>query len=174
LLILDLDESLVYGSETPLDRDADFQVGPYHVYRRPYLDDFLSNAFEWFEVAVWSSASGAYVRGVVEHVFQDRPSLKFVWPRDRCTQCLDPELLDYYWLKNLKKVKRLGYALERVLMVDDSPEKLQRQYGNHLQVRPFLGSTDDSELRDVLPFLETLRTAANLRTVEKRFWRRGR
>jgi RNA polymerase II subunit A small phosphatase-like protein len=104
---------------------------------------------------------------------RDRPQLKFVWSRDRCTQCLDSELLDYYWLKDLKKVKRLGYPLERVLMIDDSSEKLQRQYGNHLRVRPFVGGTDDTELRDVLPFLETLRASENLRAVEKRFWRRG-
>src|SRR5262245_3605866 len=106
LLILDLDETLVFGAEAPLDRNADFEVGPYFVYKRPFLDMFLEKAFEWFEVAVWSSASDSYVQGVVNHILAGR-QLRFVWSRARCTQCLDPEHLDHFWLKNLKKVKRL-------------------------------------------------------------------
>ena len=40
LLILDLDETLVYSIEEPLGRDHDFTVGPYAVYRRPHLAEF--------------------------------------------------------------------------------------------------------------------------------------
>ena len=68
-------------------------------------------------------------------------------------------------------VKRLGYRLERVLMIDDTSRKLERHYGNHLRLRPFLGQDDDTELRDVLPFLNILRKAPNLRVIEKRNWR---
>jgi RNA polymerase II subunit A small phosphatase-like protein len=172
LLILDLDETLVHGAETPLERKPDFLIGLYSVYRRPFLGEFLAQVYEWFRVAVWSSATRPYVQGVVEEVFAGPRELVFVWSRERCTQCLDPEFQEYYWVKNLKKVKRLGHALERVLVVDDSARKLERQYGNHLRVRPFFGEPSDTELRDVLPFLNRLRDVDNLRTVEKRFWRR--
>ena len=71
LLILDLDETLVYAAEAPLGRPPDFAVGPYAVYRRPHLDPFLARAFEWFEVAVWSVGTAPYVEGVVERT-EDR------------------------------------------------------------------------------------------------------
>jgi RNA polymerase II subunit A small phosphatase-like protein len=35
LLVLDLDETLIYANECPLDRPADFEVAPYFVYLRP-------------------------------------------------------------------------------------------------------------------------------------------
>jgi RNA polymerase II subunit A small phosphatase-like protein len=126
LVILDLDETLVYGAEHPLDRPCDFNVGPYFVYKRPFLAEFLVAVLEWFEAAVWSSAASTYVEGIVSAVFPDRRSLRFVWSRERCTLRFHPEKLDHYWVKNLKKVKRLGVALERVLVIDDSPKNSRR------------------------------------------------
>lgn len=173
LLILDLDETLVFATEEALSRPGDFLVGRYTVYRRPYLLAFLETVSEWYDLAVWSSGSPTYVAEIVERVFPSRESLHFVWASDRCTVRLHPELRDYYWVKDLKKVKRAGHRLERVLMLDDTPSKLERQYGNLLPVRPFTGDPDDTELRDVLPFLERLRDEENLRRIEKRFWRSG-
>jgi RNA polymerase II subunit A small phosphatase-like protein len=171
LLVLDVDETLVYGTEAPLERAADFHVGPFHLYRRPFLPEFITAVSAWFDLAVWSSASRDYVAGVVENVFGSPHGLRFVWSCERCTRRYDPELQDTYWLKNLSKLRRLGYSLERVVMIDDSPEKLARHYGNHIQVKPFVGDSGDCELRELLPFLDTLRAAENVRRVEKRYWR---
>ena len=41
LLILDVDETLVFATEKELSRKADFIVFDYHVYKRPYLNQFL-------------------------------------------------------------------------------------------------------------------------------------
>jgi RNA polymerase II subunit A small phosphatase-like protein len=174
LLILDVDETLVYADEQPLARAADFVVGPFHVYRRPFLTDFLAAVTGWFDVAVWSSASDAYVQGIVAGVFGPENVLRFVWSCDRCTRRLDPDRNEHYYPKNLDKVRRLGYPLERVLMLDDSPEKLTRHYGNHVRIAPFTGDEADTELRDLLPFLDSLRAAANVRLIEKRHWRQYR
>lgn len=40
-----------------------------------------------------------------------------------------PELQERFYVKDLKKVRRLGYQLERSLVVDDSPEKVRCSYG---------------------------------------------
>jgi RNA polymerase II subunit A small phosphatase-like protein len=52
LLILDLDETLIYATEVPLDRPADFVVYDYHVYCRPGLAEFLQACARHFELAV--------------------------------------------------------------------------------------------------------------------------
>ena len=174
LLILDVDETLVYADEKPLARAAAFRVGPYHVYRRPFLREFIAAVAESFDLAVWSSASGSYVRGVVENVIGLPNELRFVWACGRCTRRYHPETQEHYYAKNLSKLRRLGFQLERVVMVDDSPEKLARHYGNHIRVTPFTGDESDHELRDLLPFLESLRGAENVRRIEKRFWRQYR
>ena len=174
LLILDLDETLVWATETASAKDFDFRVFRYDVIKRPNLDVFLRKAFSWFEVAVWTSSGEGYAQQVVKEVFNDPSSLGFVWTASRCIQRVDAETGEAHALKDLKKVRSRGYALERVLMIDDSPEKLRRQYGNHLRLGPFEGDPNDSELLDVLPFLEWLKDQENFRRVEKRNWRSWR
>lgn len=84
----------------------------------------------------------------------------------------DPETRDRYFVKDLKKVRARGYALEHVLVVDDTPQKHQRNYGNLVAVRPFEGDPADDELVHLGPYLETLAGVDNVRTIEKRGWRR--
>ncbi|MFK7905120.1 MAG: NIF family HAD-type phosphatase [Chitinophagales bacterium] len=69
LLILDLDETLIFATEKPLEREADFNVLHYHVYKRPFLKAFLEEVQHAFQIAVWSSASDDYVEEVVKHIF---------------------------------------------------------------------------------------------------------
>lgn len=106
---------------------------------------------------------------IVKELFPQPPA--FVWASDRCTQVYDPELGECFWVKNLKKIKQKAYPLESVIMVDDSPEKHGRNYGNLVRVRPFVGDMADNELPLLLPYLERLREVENIRTIEKRQWR---
>jgi TFIIF-interacting CTD phosphatase-like protein len=171
LLVLDLDETLLYATETPLSRAADFRVGPYHVYRRPHLDPFLAGCFDRFEVAVWTSSSPLYAWEVVRSVFPFPERLAFVWASDRCTQAFCPETYRHFWRKPLRKLTRRGYARERLIAVDDSPEKWHQSYGNLVRVRPYFGDPADGELPLLLRYLERLADVEDVRAVEKRFWR---
>ena len=56
LLVLDIDETLIFASDRSLSRPADF-VGPYHVYKRPHLDTFLKSCLAWFDVGIWTASS---------------------------------------------------------------------------------------------------------------------
>ena len=174
LLILDLDETLLWATADEPDAPYDFHAFGYYVTKRPHLDIFLENAFSWFDVAVWTSSGEDYATAVVAEVFDDPSKLLFVYSSSRCTQRYDSDTAEHYFLKDLKKVKRKGFPLNRILMIDDSPEKLRRQYGNHLCLRPFEGDQGDRELLDVLPFLKWIRTQDDFRKIEKRDWRRRR
>jgi RNA polymerase II subunit A small phosphatase-like protein len=171
LLVLDLDECLIYGTESPLQRVADFRVGPFHVYRRPHLCEFLEGVAARYELAIWSSGTSDYVGDIARAICPSGSQWQFVWARDRCIQRPDPETMEINYLKDLKKVARLGYALERILFVDDSPEKLSRNYGNAVYVKPFVGAADDAELPLLLSYLNSIRDTENFRSLEKRGWR---
>lgn len=180
LLILDLDETLIYASETALDRPADFHAFGYHVYKRPFLVEFLEEVQQEFELAVWSSASDAYVFAIVDRIFPQPSKLRFVWGRSRATlrraatndsgYMLDP-WDHHHYLKPLAKVKRTGWPLERVLIVDDTPEKCVRNYGNAVYPRPFDGSLHDSELKLLSAYLLGISSEPDVRKIEKRRWR---
>jgi RNA polymerase II subunit A small phosphatase-like protein len=125
LLILDIDETLIFSTEKPLERKEDFRAGQYYVYKRPHLEEFLSQCLEWFEVSVWTSSSPAYAKEILENIFPEVGVLSFVWASDRCTWSYE-ELQEYYWRKILKKVRRKGYDLNHVITIDDTEELPKR------------------------------------------------
>lgn len=172
LLIIDLDETLIYSSMTKLSFQEDFRVSQYFVYKRPGLAHFLYFISENFNLAVWTSSTSDYADGIVKQLFPDRSILKFVWARDRCVSKIDIESREQYWIKDLKKVKKLGFDLEKILVIDDSPEKLQRNYGNHIPVIPFLGDPKDDELPRLIIFLERIKNLDSVRSIEKRNWKK--
>jgi len=172
LLILDLDETLIFSDTQSLERREDFKIDGYYVYKRPNLNPFLKFCFFNFDVAVWTSSSSDYANLVIKNIFPEPTKLKFMWSRERCTQRLNRNIAKYYWIKDLKKVKRLGYDLGSVIMIDDSLEKLERNYGNHILLTPYYGEKDDDELGILETYLLTLIDVLNVRKIEKRGWKR--
>jgi TFIIF-interacting CTD phosphatase-like protein len=171
LLILDLDECLVHATEQRLPREHDFVVGPYYVYRRPGLQDLLYGCAQAFDLAFWSSGTTDYVEAIINEITPEGVEPRFIWARPRCIRRFDYDRCEETFLKDLRKVKRLGYSLGRVLIVDDEPVKLSRNYGNAIYVRPFTGQPEDDELNRLLPYLLSIQHVADVRGVEKRGWR---
>ena len=170
LLVLDLDETLVHASERPLDRPADFRIHHYHVHERPHMAAFIAWALDRFHVGVWTSSGRLYAEPLVARIFPpDR--VRFLWCGDRCTLARDWDTGEYRGLKCLKKLRRNGWLLESILVVDDSPWKHVRNYGNLVAVSEFLGDPADDELPRLAAYLDTLREVPNIRTIEKRRWR---
>lgn len=170
LLILDLDETLFFATEKPLDRQPDLRFHVYAVYLRPGLNAFLSRMAAAYELAVWTTSSPDYARFFADRLFPGL-SLKFVWASDRSTFRFDPEFLTMHAIKDFRKLRRHGIDLNRVLMVDDSPEKHVRNYGNLVPVRPFEGDPADRELDLLATWLESLKERRDYRSIEKRYWR---
>lgn len=180
LLVLDLDETLIHAREEPLERPADYVVYDYHIYRRPLLAEFIDSSFQDFAVGIWSSASDEYVQAVVDLIVPEKHQLEFIWGRSRASlgrvkfddgaSFFDPWSHRHY-LKPLTKLKRFGWPLERIIVVDDTPEKCARNYGNAIYPREYVGAIDDRELLLLGRYLATLKNAENVRCLEKRGWR---
>jgi TFIIF-interacting CTD phosphatase-like protein len=173
LLILDLDETLIHGRSEPLQRPADMILGDLHIYFRPHVSHFISVLSNYYEMAIWSSASEEYVEAVADRLFGSPNNLRFLWSHGRCTQRLNPETGDTIYLKDLKKVKRNGFTLNRVIILEDEPIKVSRNYGNAVYVRPFFGQEDDSELLELEAFLVNVSAEEDFRKIDKRFKRRS-
>jgi RNA polymerase II subunit A small phosphatase-like protein len=88
-----------------------------------------------------------------------------MWARDRCTGKRDWETQEVTYAKHLSKLRKYGYDLTRTLIVDDSPEKHAKNYGNLIRVWPFEGIALDDELRWLTHYLQDISTVSNVRTV---------
>ncbi|MDQ6966782.1 MAG: HAD family hydrolase, partial [Mariprofundaceae bacterium] len=155
--------------EQPLPVPHDFIVDKYHVHKRPHVAEFIDFCRARFRMAVWTSATEDYAIAMVDELFGAPHDLAFLWHREQCITQMDSSYEPVY-IKDLKKVKRKGFDLDQVIALDDSPEKLQRNYGNLLRIAPFYGDPADDLLLHVMPFLDQLRVADNIRAVEKRGW----
>jgi RNA polymerase II subunit A small phosphatase-like protein len=171
LLILDLDETLIFSSEKKLPFKEDFVVANYFVYKRPGLTKFINFAIDNFQLGVWSSSTSDYTEIIVNNIFDSPNILRFIWSRERCTAKVDLETREQYWIKDLKKVKKIGFDLEKVLVLDDSPEKLQRNYGNHIPILSYTGDLKDNELLKLITYLDKIKDKNSFRNIEKRDWR---
>ena len=112
-------------------------------------------------------------------VFPSDIPLEFVWGRSRATlrrasaeegfTAGAESHLNYR--KPLSKLKKLGWRLENILILDDTPAKSVQNYGNAIYPAVWDGDEADVELQLLARYLPTLSCVENVRTVEKRNWR---
>jgi RNA polymerase II subunit A small phosphatase-like protein len=159
LIVFDLDETLVHATEVPLPYAPTFQVGRYFVYVRPFASELIKFCALRFEIGVWSSSSELYVERVTEELFGTTFPVAFSWAVSQCVQKVDPKSNGYVYVKDLRKAMKYGFAPDEIIMIDDSPEKLQRQPARHLCLSPFTGDPLD---RDLVSVIERVKTMAQI------------
>lgn len=171
LVIYDMDETLLHTTYAPEDAAATCVCDFLWVHRRPHLETLLRAVGEHYDQAVWSAGSSDYVPAAVAVAVAPHTPLTFAWSRDHCTLRRDLEEDSWYNTKPLHKVRRRGWGLDRVLIVEDTPENVKRNYGNAIYVRPFFGDAEDDELMHLTQFLIALKDTPDFRRVDKRGWR---
>ena len=180
LLVLDLDETLIYGTKKALIHDADFRVGVYHVYLRPNCIEFLIEMSNHYKLAIWSSAGYDYVNEISKYFINQNIEFEFTWSRiqattkrSKFTEINFIESLDthHFYVKKLVKVVKKGFNLKRTLILDDSPHKSSENYGNAIYPTIFIGDPKDNELENLKKYLISIKDVQNYRSLEKRFWR---
>ena len=156
LLVLDIDETLIYASMFPLKRASDFQIGLSAAYKRPGLARFMKTCLDWFKVGIWTSATPEYTGDVLFHLVNDPALLAFIWTREHCTSEEDPASGDHYWGKDLGRLIGQGYRAESIMIVDDSIEVWGRYSAHVVSVAKYRGDPTDDELEKLIPYLEQL------------------
>ena len=172
LIIFDLDETLIHASNTALDHPPHFTYENYFVYERPLLQSFLVDIASHFQIGIWSSAGDIYVQEIVSKIWPTTIEPVIVWAQSRCSLRRDMVYDTYVYEKRLDKLKKKGFRLEQILIIDDSPEKARANYGNAIYIKEFTGDVNDCELQHLYNYLLTLKTVENVRAIEKRGWRK--
>lgn len=173
-LVLDLDETLIHSE--PLHRALSVPEFPEHyfenyiIYERPHLKEFMDWVSQRFTITIWTAASEAYAKFVVQEILLPKmrtpPVALFTAKQCRLSQNKTQILknLDILFelaqsypdeLQNSPLVARaVDYHPKNTLLIDDNVHVLQ-QNGSVIHARPF-DLREDKELLYILKKLKTL------------------
>ena len=160
-LVLDLDETLVHCSIEPVASPdfifpvsydgSEFRV---HAYKRPYLRWFLKRVAAMFEVVLFTASLPQYAEGLMNVMDPRREIFAHCLYRSSCLQGFN---------SFIKDLSLLGRDLATTVIVDNSPQAFSFQPDNGIPIRSYFDAKDDCELRKLLPFLQRLAQADDVR-----------
>lgn len=164
LLVLDLDETLIFANRKITDRTPDFVTDLGRAfYKRPYLDEFLNYCRHNFELGLWTQSSDGRLEDVAWNLFVGF-DLKFKWGRDHCSK----DEGGYPIIKDLRKIEtELKIPLSKVIVVDDEQEHYTTEGKKNILkfVRPWHGELDDNYLERLPELLDMLGPVHDVRLV---------
>jgi TFIIF-interacting CTD phosphatase-like protein len=157
LLILDIDETLVYVDSpmyfkdnlrhTPIDFALNFGKEQYVGSIRPYLTEFLKYFNQYFDLAIWSKGSYFYVMNIYQEIIPHSIKLKFVYSKDDLVK--DKKDVDSI-------VKKFKYGKENIFILDDVKEYWDNYDKNNFWlIKPYLGYKNDDQLKQLIENFET-------------------
>ncbi|KAJ6754178.1 SCP1-LIKE SMALL PHOSPHATASE 4-RELATED [Salix purpurea] len=167
-LVLDLDETLVHSTLEHCD-DADFTFTVFfnmkehivYVKQRPHLHTFLERVAEMFEVVIFTASQSIYAAQLLDILDPDRKLISRRLYRESCI------FSDGSYTKDLTV---LGVDLAKVAIIDNSPQVFRLQVNNGIPIKSWFTDPSDCALISLLPFLETLGDADDVRPIiAKRF-----
>ncbi|KAL5772049.1 hypothetical protein ACOSQ2_011973 [Xanthoceras sorbifolium] len=167
-LVLDLDETLVHSTLEHCD-DADFTFTVFfnmkehtvYVKQRPYLQTFLERVAEMFEVIIFTASQSIYAAQLLDILDPDGKLLSRRVYRESCI------FSDGSYTKDLTV---LGIDLAKVAIIDNSPQVFRLQVNNGIPIKSWFDDPSDCSLISLLPFLESLADAEDVRPIiAKRF-----
>ena len=177
ILILDIDETLIHSERYDYEIiDFDFEIdlgesSKYFTYKRPFLDQFFAYIFENFQVGIFSTASYDYIIEILKNCNIDPNTFNFIWDREYCNTKFNTTTYERDYVKNLSKIsKSFGLLIDKMIIIDDKRETALNNYGNLINIKPFMFDKNDTELLKLISYLEKIKNIENVRNIEKRGW----
>ncbi|WFD29929.1 protein-serine/threonine phosphatase [Malassezia sp. CBS 17886] len=141
---------------TVIEVNIDGRKVYYQVYKRPWVDYFLRKVASWYQVVVFTASMKEYADPVIDWLDGGQGLISGRLFRESCI------LRNGSYLKDLAVVER---DLSRVCLVDNSPISYELQESNGIPVEGWTHDPRDEALLDLLPILDGLRFASDVRHI---------
>ncbi|RWW24429.1 hypothetical protein GW17_00011287 [Ensete ventricosum] len=117
---------------------------------------FLDSVAQMFEVVVFTAAQSIYAGELLDILDPDRKIISKRMYRESCV------FSDGTYTKDLTI---LGVDLAKVVIIDNTPQVFRLQVNNGIPIESWFGDPLDHALVQLLPFLETLVDAEDVRPI---------
>ncbi|KAG6407234.1 hypothetical protein SASPL_130220 [Salvia splendens] len=162
-LVLDLDETLVHSTLEHCD-DPDFTFSVFfnmkehtvYVRERPHLHTFLRRVADMFEIIVFTASQSIYASQLLDIL---DPEGTIISKRAYRESCIFTEG------SYTKDLTVLGVDLAKVAIIDNSPQVFRLQVNNGIPIKSWFDDPSDCALISMLPFLESLVDADDVRPI---------
>lgn len=158
-LVLDLDETLVHSSFTPVPNpdfvvpiEIEGQLHNVYVCKRPHVDDFLKAVGQIYEIVLFTASLSKYADPVadlldIHRVFRHRLF------RQHCV---------FHQGIYVKDLSRLGRPVRETIIVDNSPASYAFHPDHAVPVISWFDDPSDTQLVDLLPLFSALASSTAL------------
>ena len=162
-LILDLDETLVHSGFNPFTRQSDITLqinvdGKLHtinILKRPYVDEFLKEISNFFEIYVFTASMEEYASPVID-LMNKNNVVKGKFFRQDCI------FTDGLYIKDLYKVSN---NLKDVIIIDNNPSSYVTNEDNGIPIKTWYEDLNDNELMKLIPLLKYLSNVDDVRSI---------
>jgi len=160
--VLDLDETLVHSSFKPVP-NADFiipveiedTVHQVYVLKRPGVDEFMKRMGPIFEVVIFTASLAKYAD----------PVLDLLDIHKVCHHRLFREACVCHRGNYVKDLGKVGRPLKDIIIIDNSPASYLFNPENAVPIDSWFDDPNDTELLDLIPFLEDISNVDDVCTV---------
>ena len=162
-LILDLDETLVHSGFNPFTRQSDISLqinidGRAHtinILKRPYVDEFLKEISNYYEIYVFTASMEEYASPVIDLLDKNNLVRGKFFRQD----CIFNNGL---YIKDLFKVTN---DLRDVIIIDNNPSSYITNEDNGIPIKTWYDDLNDNELIKLIPLLKYLSTVNDVRNI---------
>ena len=157
-LFLDMDDTLLkaeFEKRRTIFFRPDFSVFVHfkksseivNVYKRPGLDEFLTEITKMFDVTIFTASLPLYAIPILRHIDPNR----------KCKRLYRNDTVPYNGYPHVKNLNLVCSDLKKALIIDDSPIAMSMNPDNAILVRRFtpnFSGTEDRELQDLFAMLK--------------------
>jgi len=161
-LVLDLDETLVHSSFKQISHadyvvpvEIEYQWHNVYVIKRPGVDNFLKKMGEIYEVVVFTASLSKYADPVLDKLDIHQVVSHRLF-RESCYN---------HGGNYVKDLSQLGRPIADTIILDNSPASYIFHPNNAVPVSSWFNDPHDTELTDLVPFLDDLSKVDDVRGI---------
>jgi len=172
LLVLDIDYT-IFDHVSHAEKGSELM--------RPYLHEFLANAYEFYDLVIWSATSLKWIEAKMNEIgVSTNPNYKIAFYMD-CGAMISIYTSEY-GLLNVKPLKVIWdkfpefYTHKNTIMFDDLKRNFLMNPQNGLRIEPYKNAhsnrTKDKELYKLSIYLRKISSLDDLSNLKHKYWQK--